>query len=559
MEDINLSLQDVSKSYGERHILNGITLSFLHGAKIGVIGANGSGKSSLLKILAGRDPAFDGTRIAKPGLTVGYVEQEPALDLLKDVRGNLEEGLRATRALLERYDEVSGHLSTPLPDAKMQKAMDELSTLQERIEACGGWELDHRIEIAMHALNVPPGDTDVRTLSGGERRRVALCRTLLEQPGLLLLDEPTNHLDAESVAWLETHLAAYPGTVIAVTHDRYFLDHVVGWMLEIERGRGIPYKGNYSSYLEQKQVRLEIGQGEQAARRKVLARELEWIRTTPKARNVKSKSRLANYERLLSEAQSFAVGETGIELTIPPGPRLGDRVAEVKNLSKAYGAKRLFENLSFSIPRGGIVGVIGANGTGKTTLAKILTGEIKPDAGEIVLGPTAVLAYVDQTRETLDPAKSVFMEISGGEDTLKFGTREIPSRAYLARFNFRGADQQKLVKDLSGGERNRLQLAKVLRKGANLILLDEPTNDLDLDTLRVLDEALSLFAGSIIVITHDRYFLDRIATHILAFEGDGKVRWFEGNFEMWQARREEERADTGEADAIQKARRRKFE
>ena len=545
------TLERLTKTFsGGRTILKELTLAFFPGAKIGVVGANGSGKSTLLRILAGEDAEFDGQARPATGIRIGYLPQEPRLDESKTVLGNPEEAVAETRALLQRHEEIGKRLEGNLDSDAMQKALDDLAVVQEQIEHRGAWELDRHLEVAAHALILPPPEAPVKPLSGGERRRVALCRLLLQQPDLLLLDEPTNHLDAESVAWLEQHLKEYPGTVILVTHDRYFLDNVVGWMLELDRGRGIPYQGNYSAFLEAKQARLGLEERQQAARQRILARELEWGRTSPSARRAKSKARLENYERLLAEVQQYDVADEGIAFQLPPGPPLGNRVLEVRNLRKGFGSRLLIDALSFELPRGGIVGIVGANGAGKTTLARVMMGQEKPDAGEVRLGESAVVAYVDQTRETLDGAKTVFQEGSGGSDFIAYGKRQIPARAYLARFNFRGPEQQKLVKDLSGGERNRIQMAKLLRQGANLVLLDEPTNDLDLDTLRVLEEAIQGFAGCMVVITHDRWFLDRVATHILAFEGEGPdgrpvVRWFEGNYQAWQARREEERKASG--------------
>ena len=546
------SLERLTKTFsGGRTILQDVTLAFFPGAKIGVVGGNGSGKSTLLRILAGEDREFDGEARPAAGIRIGYLPQEPRLDETKTVLGNLEEGVSEARALLRRHEEIGKRLEGPLDADAMQKALDEMSAVQEQIEQRGAWELDRHLEVAAHALNLPPPDAPVKPLSGGERRRVALCRLLLQKPDLLLLDEPTNHLDAESVAWLEQHLKEYAGTVIVVTHDRYFLDHVVGWMLEIDRTRGIPYEGNYSAFLEAKRARLGVEERGHAARLKVLERELEWVRTSPSARRAKSKARLENYDRLLAEVQSYDGADEGVAFRLPPGPPLGNRVLEVRDLRKGYAGRVLIDGLSFELPRGGIVGILGPNGAGKTTLARMMMGQEKPDGGEVRLGESAVVAYVDQTRETLNGAKTVFEEVSGGSDFISYGKRQISSRAYLARFNFRGPEQQKLVRDLSGGERNRLQMAKLLRRGANLVLLDEPTNDLDLDTLRVLEEAVQDFAGCMVVITHDRWFLDRVATHILAFEGEageaGKpiVRWFEGNYQAYHVRREEERKAAG--------------
>jgi sulfate-transporting ATPase len=513
----------------DRVIVDGITLAFLPGAKIGVLGPNGSGKSSLLKIMAGVDKDFLGEAQPMPGLRIGYLPQEPQLDPAKDVRGNVEDGVAETRDLLRRFEEVSAKFGETLSDDEMTALMEEQGKLQDRIDAANAWELDRTLEIAMDALRLPPGDADVSKLSGGERRRVALCRLLLSKPDMLLLDEPTNHLDAESVAWLERFLHDYPGTVVAVTHDRYFLDNVAGWILELDRGRGIPYKGNYTGWLEQKQARLEVEEKQASARRRTLARELDWVRQSPRARQAKSKARIQAFEALRAEEEA-RLPET-VEITIPPGPRLGDVVIEAKHLVKGYGDRLLIDDLDFSLPPGGIVGVIGANGAGKSTLFRMIVGEEKPDAGTIRLGETAALAYVDQSRDALKADKSIFEVISDGQDLLKVGRREMPSRAYVASFGFKGAEQQKKVGLLSGGERNRVHLAKLLRSGGNVLLLDEPTNDLDVDTLRALEDALLGFAGCVVVISHDRWFLDRIATHILAFEGDSHVEWFEGNYQ----------------------------
>ncbi|HET9294182.1 MAG TPA: energy-dependent translational throttle protein EttA [Gemmatimonadales bacterium] len=517
----------------KREILKGIYLSFFPGAKIGVLGANGAGKSSLLRIMAGVDTDFIGEARPADGIRIGYLPQEPVLDPSKDVRGNVEEAVREQRALLTEFEEVSAKFADPMSDEEMTALLDRQGALQERIEALGLWELDRKIDIAMDALRLPPGEADVTTLSGGERRRVALCRVLLEQPDLLLLDEPTNHLDAESVAWLERHLAEFPGTVVAVTHDRYFLDNVAGWILELDRGQGIPWKGNYSSWLEQKQKRLETEEKQASARRRTLERELEWVRLAPRARQAKNKARISRYEELVAEGEREREGTA--EILIPRPPRLGDEVVIADGLAKGYGDRLLFENLSFALPRGGIVGVIGPNGAGKTTLFRMIVGQEQPDAGELKIGSTVQLAYVDQSREALDASKTVYEEISGGHDTLDFGGREVNARAYCAGFNFRGADQQKKVGTLSGGERNRLHLATLLKTGGNLLLLDEPTNDLDVDTLRALEDALLRFAGCVVVISHDRWFLDRIATHILAFEGESQAMWFEGNYQEYAA------------------------
>jgi ATP-binding cassette ChvD family protein len=517
----------------DRILLDQISLSFLPGAKIGVLGHNGSGKSTLLKIMAGVDPEFVGVARPAEGLRIGYLAQEPLLDDAKTVLGIVEEGVAETRELLQRFEAVSARFSEPLDDDEMNALIEEQAKLQERIEAVNAWELDRTLEVAMDALRLPPSDAEVRTLSGGERRRVALCRLLLQKPDLLLLDEPTNHLDAESVAWLERFLHEYPGTVVAVTHDRYFLDNVAGWILELDRGRGIPYKGNYTAWLGQKQKRLELEEKKSSTRQRTLQRELEWVQMSPRARQAKSKARVAAFEKLRSEEANRAP-ET-VEIAIPPGPRLGDKVIEAEHVAKGYGEQLLIDDLSFKLPPGGIVGVIGGNGAGKTTLFRMITGAEKPDAGDFTLGETVKLAYVDQARSELDPKKTVFEAISGGEEKMKVGSRELPSRAYVGSFGFKGPDQQKRVSMLSGGERNRLHLARTLRAGGNVLLLDEPTNDLDVDTLRALEEALEDFAGCAVIISHDRWFLDRIATHILAFEGDSHVEWFEGNFQDYEA------------------------
>jgi len=520
----------LSKVYPpDREVLKDISLSFLPGAKIGVLGYNGSGKSSLLAIMAGRDSEFRGDAALAPGVSVGLLEQEPHLDESKDVRGNVLDGVKELAALLERFNELAANYT--------EETADEFARLQGEIDAADVWNLDGMIEQAMDALRCPPGDAAVGPLSGGERRRVALCRLLLSQPGLLLLDEPTNHLDAESVEWLERHLADYEGTVVAVTHDRYFLDNVAGWILELDRGRGIPYRGNYSGWLEQKQARLAQNEKQEIARQRTIAAELEWVRTNPKGRRTKSKARLANYEALLAAEGDVKLDQ--VQIHIPAGPRLGDLVIEASELRKGFGDRLLIENLSFSLPRGGIVGVIGPNGAGKTTLFRMITGEEQPDSGTLRIGDTVELAYVDQSRDALDDAKGVWEEISGGADQIKVGDVWVNSRQYAASFNFRGSDQQKKVAKLSGGERNRLHLAKLLRGGGNLLLLDEPTNDLDVDTLRALEEALLSFAGCAVVISHDRWFLDRVATHVLAFEGDSQVTWFEGNFEAYEEHRRE--------------------
>lgn len=526
------SMERMTKRFGDRVVLKDVTLAFYPGAKIGVLGRNGSGKSTLLRIMAGVDNEFEGSAQLHKGYTADYLPQEPRLDPSKDVLGNVMEAVAPIKRLLDDFDRVNAKFAEPMTDAEMEGAIAEQARLQEQIEATDAWNLDRRVEIAMDAMRLPPPDADVSKLSGGERRRVALCRILLRRPDLLLLDEPTNHLDAESVLWLERHLAEYPGTIVAVTHDRYFLDNVAEWILEIDRGRGIPYKGNYASWLEQKQERLRVEERQESARQKTLARELEWIRMSPRARVKKSKARIQAYEEMA--AQAGAQREDEFEMFIPPAPHLGDLVIEANRLSKAYGDNVLFEDLSFRIPAGGIVGVIGPNGAGKTTLFKILLGMEKPDSGEFRLGETVSLGYVDQSRDHLDDEKSVWEEISEGLEFFEFGRRRVNTRAYASQFNFRGQDQQKLVGKLSGGERNRVHLAKLLRRGANVILLDEPTNDLDVDTLRALEEAILNFAGSAIVVSHDRWFLDRIATHILAFEGNSAVYWCEGNFETYE-------------------------
>ncbi|MGH7393474.1 MAG: energy-dependent translational throttle protein EttA [Candidatus Rokuibacteriota bacterium] len=519
----------------KREILRGIWLSFFHGAKIGVLGANGAGKSSLLRIMAGVDQEFLGEAFPGAGLRIGHLPQEPMLDAAKDVRGNVEDGVAGTRALLTRFEEVSAKLGEPLDGDEMEKLLEEQARLQDGIDAANAWDLDHTVEMAMDALRCPPGDADVARISGGERRRVALCRLLLSRPDMLLLDEPTNHLDAESVAWLERYLKEYPGTIVAVTHDRYFLDTVAGWILELDRGHGIPWEGNYSSWLAQKQERLAREEKTDLARQRTLARELEWVRLAPRARQAKSKARLQAYEAMASE--SYEQRAERLEIAIPPGPRLGDVVIEADGVGKAYGDRVLIEDLSFKLPRGGIVGVIGPNGAGKTTLFRMIVGQEKPDRGTLRVGETVKLACVDQSRDALDPKKTVWEEISGGADTLSLGGRTVPSRAYVASFNFKGPDQQKRVGDLSGGERNRLHLATMLTTGGNVLLLDEPTNDLDVDTLRALEDALLEFAGCVVVISHDRWFLDRIATHMLAFEDEGRVVWFEGNHQDYEADR----------------------
>ncbi len=516
----------------DRTVLENISLSFYPGAKIGVIGANGAGKSSLLKIMAGLDDGFTGEARLTPGFTVGYLAQEPRLDPSKDVKGNVMDGVAAVQSIIDEYNAVMAKWADP--DADYDKIGAEQAALEDRIAAADAWSLERNVEIAMDALRCPPDDADVTTLSGGERRRVALCRLLLSRPDLLLLDEPTNHLDAESVDWLEQFLRDYAGTVVAITHDRYFLDNVARWILELDRGRGIPFEGNYSSWLEQKQERLAREERSNEARRRSLERELEWVRMAPKARQAKGKARLAAYERLQAEAEASRTDDQRLEIAIPAGPRLGDTVIEVSGLRKGFGDRLLIEDLSFSLPRAGIVGIIGPNGAGKTTLFRMITGAVEPDAGTITIGDTVQLSYVDQDRDSLDDGATVYEEITGGVDHLKVGNREIHGRAYVASFNFKGADQQKRVGDLSGGERNRVHLAKLLKRGGNVLLLDEPTNDLDVDTLRALEAGLDNFPGCVVVISHDRWFLDRIATHVLAFEGDSQVRWFEGNFTEYE-------------------------
>ncbi len=517
----------------KRIILRDISLSFFPGAKIGVLGLNGSGKSTLLRIMAGIDQDVEGEARPQPGIAVGFLPQEPQLDPAKNVKEIVTEGVASTQSLIDRFNAISEKFAEPMGDDDMQELLDEQAKLQDAIDAVQGWELERKLEIAADALRLPPWDQQVANLSGGEKRRVALCRLLLSQPDMLLLDEPTNHLDAESVAWLERYLEEYPSTVIAVTHDRYFLDNVAKWILELDRGHGIPWEGNYSSWLEQKDKRLEQEERQQEALRKTLQRELEWVRQNPKARQAKSKARVQRYEELAS--QEFQKRNETNEIYIPPGPRLGELVVETKNLRKAYGDRLLIDNLTFKLPAGGIVGIIGPNGAGKTTLFRMIAGMEKPDAGEIRLGPSVQLAYVDQSRQSLDDSKSVWAEISGGQDIIRVGNYETPSRGYVGRFNFRGVQQQQLIGELSGGERNRVHLAKVLRSGGNVLLLDEPTNDLDVETLRALEEALLSFPGCAVVISHDRWFLDRIATHILAFEGDSQVVWFEGNYQEYDA------------------------
>jgi sulfate-transporting ATPase len=529
------TMHDLRKVIGDRVILDGITLSFFPGAKIGVLGANGAGKSTLLRIMAGVDSDILGEAKPAKGLRVGYLPQEPKLDPSKDVLGNVEEGVAEIRAMLDEFNALSAKFAEPMEDDEMNDLLEKQAKLQDKIDAAGAWEIDRTLEVAMDALRCPPGDAKVETLSGGEKRRVALCRLLLSKPDMLLLDEPTNHLDAESVAWLERFLQEYPGTVVAITHDRYFLDNVAGWILELDRGRGIPWQGNYSSWLEQKNKRLEVEEKQAGARARTLARELEWIKLSPRARQAKGKARINAFEELVKQGGERAPEK--VEISIPIPQRLGNVVVEAESLRKAYGDKLLFDDLSFKLPPGGIVGIIGPNGAGKTTLFKMIAGEEKPDAGTLRLGETVKLSYVDQDRRDLDPKKTVWQVISGGDDKIMIGNREVPSRAWVSSFNFKGTDQQKLVGDLSGGERNRVNLALLLRTGGNVLLLDEPTNDLDVDTLRALEDALVDFPGCAVVISHDRWFLDRIATHILAFEGDSQVEWFEGNYQDYEADR----------------------
>jgi sulfate-transporting ATPase len=531
------TIEKLSKAYGKKEVLKDIWLSFYPGAKIGVLGGNGSGKSTLLKIMAGVDKDFIGTARPHPGTTIGYVPQEPTLDPTLDVRGNVETAVAKTRGLLNRYDEINAKLCEPLDPDEMEKLLDEQATVQDAIEATDAWDLDRRIEIAMDAMRLPPGDADVSTLSGGERRRVALCKVLLERPDVLLLDEPTNPLDAESVAWLERHLQEYPGTVVAVTHDRYFLDNVAGWILELARGQGIPWQGNYTSWLEQKQERLAKEEKAESSRRKTLARELEWVRMAPRARVAKNRARIQRYEQLASQENDKR--DEGVVLQIPNGPHLGDLVVEAQSVKKGYGERLLFEDMTFRLPPGGIVGIIGPNGAGKTTLFRMIVGQEQPDDGVLRVGDTVVSSYVDQNRDTLNPDNTIFLEITGGVDQVVLGKRKVPARAYVASFNFKGPDQEKKVGQLSGGERNRVHLAKLLKSGGNLLLLDEPTNDLDIDMLRALEEALIDFSGCAVVISHDRWFLDRIATHILAFEGDSKVVWCDGNYQTYETQRKE--------------------
>ena len=542
MSDYIFSMKGLSKTHPpDKTVVRDVYLSFLPGAKIGVIGVNGTGKSTLLRIMAGEDQNFIGEAWRKPGTTVGYVPQEPSLGNAKTVREAVEEAVAPIRKLMEDFETLSMKLGEPMSDEAMNKLLDEQGKLQDRIDACDGWNLDHTVELAMDALRLPPGDAHPDHLSGGERRRVALCRTLLQKPDLLLLDEPTNHLDAESVAWLEQHLEQYPGTVVAVTHDRYFLDNVAEWILELDRGEALPFKGNYSTWLESKEKRLQQEEKQDSARKRKIAHEIEWVRASPKARQAKSKARISAFENLVAE-QAKAKRDPN-EIRIPQGPRLGDLVVEAEGLSKSFGDKLLFENLSFRIPRGGIVGIVGPNGAGKTTLFRMMIGQETPDKGTLRVGETVKLAYVDQNRDALEGEHNVWKEISGGEDEVDFGNHKVASRAYVSWFNFRGSDQQKLVKSLSGGERNRVHLAKLLKSGGNVLLLDEPTNDIDVDTLRSLEEALLDFVGCALVVSHDRWFLDRIATHILAFEGDSQVIWCEGSYQDYEADRRKRLGD----------------
>ena len=546
-------VEHLTKKHGQKTVLDDVCLAFYPGAKIGVLGPNGAGKSTLLRIMAGQDTEFDGTARLGNGFTVGYLSQEPPLDETKTVFENVQEAVAERQAILDRYNEISVELGEVTDDDKMQKLCDEMAKLQDTIDAANLWELDRQVEMSMNVMSLPPGDADVSKLSGGERRRVALCQLLIRQPDLLLLDEPTNHLDAESVSWLEQHLARYAGTVVAVTHDRYFLDNVAQWILEIDRGQGIPLEGNYTAWLEARQKRMAIEQRQQKARERTLARELEWIRMSPKARQAKSKARIKSYEEL--SAQSFEDRPDDLEIQIPSGKHLGELVIEAKNIHKAFGDNLLIDDLSFRLPAGGIVGVIGPNGAGKTTLFRMLTGQDTPDQGVIRTGDTVDLGYVDQSRDSLNPDSTVFQEISGGTETSVMGGRNIAARAYVARFNFKGPDQEKKVGNLSGGERNRVHLAKLLRQGCNVLLLDEPTNDLDVDTLRALEEAIANFAGCVVVTSHDRWFLDRLATHILAFEGDGKLTWCEGNFDTYERNLRERMGDDPDDDSsLQRAR-----
>jgi energy-dependent translational throttle protein EttA len=531
------TIEGLSKAYGKKEVLQNIWLSFYPGAKIGVIGGNGSGKSTLLRIMAGGETDFVGTARPAPGTTIGFVPQEPMLDPSRDVRGNVEAAVEKTRAHLNRFDEINTRLAEGADPDEMDRLLDEQARVQDAIETAEGWDLDRRIEIAMDAMRLPPGDAEVSTLSGGERRRVALCKVLLERPDLLLLDEPTNHLDAESVAWLERHLREYPGTVVLITHDRYFLDNVAKWILELDRGRGIPWEGNYSSWLEQKQARLALEEKQESSRRKQLARELEWVRLSPRARVAKNRARLQRYEQLAS--QDADKRDEAIVLQIPPGPHLGTLVVEAQDLAKAYGDNLLFENMSFRLPPGGIIGVVGPNGAGKTTLFRMIVGQETPDRGSLRIGDSVMTSYVDQNRDALNAENTVFQEITAGQDPIVLGKRRVPARAYVAQFNFKGPDQEKRVGNLSGGERNRVHLAKLLKSGGNLLLLDEPTNDLDVEMLRALEEALVDFGGCAVVISHDRWFLDRIATHVLAFEGESRVIWCDGNYQTYEDQRKE--------------------
>lgn len=538
------TIANLTKKHGPRTVLENIWLAFYPGAKIGVLGRNGSGKSTLLRIMAGLDSEFEGEARLTDGFRCGFLPQEPQLNQDKDVRGNVEEAVQPRRQMVDRYNEISGLLAEPMDDDQMQKLCDEMARLQDQIELTGSWELDREIEIAMDVMNLPPAEADPTTLSGGERRRVALCKLLLEKPDLLLLDEPTNHLDADAVSWLERHLAGYPGTIVAVTHDRYFLDNVAGWILELDRGKGHPFEGNYSSWLIQKQARLEQEERSNLARQRTLARELEWVQMAPRARQAKSKARLKAYDQMVAEG--FRDQDDELEIQIPPGPHLGDLVVEATAISKAFGENQLIDDLSFRLPAGGIVAIVGPNGAGKTTLFRMITGEESVDGGELRIGPTVELGYVDQSRDTLDAEKTVFEEISGGHETLDMGGRKMNARAYVSRFNFRGPDQEKKVGTLSGGERNRVHLAKLLRRGSNVLLLDEPTNDLDVDTLRALEDAITSYAGCVVVTSHDRWFLDRIATHVLAFEGDGYVHWCEGNYQVYESQRRERLGEESE-------------
>jgi sulfate-transporting ATPase len=535
--------RDLKRKFDDKEVLKGITLAFYYGAKIGVIGHNGSGKSTLLRVMAGVDTGFEGEARLQDGRTVGYVPQEPALDPTKTVLGNVEEAVKPIRNLLKQYDEVNEKLGGDLTPAEMDKLLERQQRLQDEIEAKDAWELDHHVELAMHALRCPPPDADVTKISGGEKRRVALCKTLLSHPDLLLLDEPTNHLDAATVAWLEQYLKDYKGTVVLVTHDRYFLDNVAQWMLEMDRGRAVPYEGNYSAYLEQKRKRLELEEKTELTKQKTLARELEWIRQSPRARVAKNKARISNYERLSSEQEEKV--DTTVELSLPPAPHLGERVVRFDKVCKSLGGKALMTDFTFRLPPGGVLGVIGPNGAGKTTFLKLITGAEKPDSGTVDVGPTVQLCYVDQLRDDLDPDLTVFQQITGNQDQLKFGKQWVNGRAYVSKFNFRGTDQQLKVGELSGGQRNRVQLATLLRRGGNLYMLDEPTNDLDLETLRVLEEALQSYTGSLIIVTHDRYFLNRIATHVLAFDGEGGVRFYEGDFSTYEEKLVQEREAEG--------------